>query len=58
MGTPLNTPIAIIGSGPSGVAARWALEELGCDFEVLDSNLREESNFFDSTNRQSPSGSS
>lgn len=48
MGTALVAPIAIIGSGPSGVAVRWALEEEGCNFEILDTNLMED-NYFATT---------
>lgn len=46
-----DNPVAIIGTGPSGVAAAWALEDLNCEFEVLDSDLNEESESYDTSNR-------
>jgi len=40
-----SNSIAIIGTGPSGVAARWALEELKIDFDIIDADLKEDSPF-------------
>ena len=44
-GSHFNNSIAIIGTGPSGVAARWALEELKLNFDIIDADLKEDSPF-------------
>ena len=47
----VDNPVAIIGTGPSGAAATWALEDLNCDFEVLDCDLKEENESYDGSDR-------
>lgn len=52
MGQQIDKQVAIIGTGPSGTATRWALQALNVTFVVFDANLREESEFLNSTGEQ------